>query len=167
MAYIWCNSTPDKHPGGRPLKYQMVDEIDPAIQNYFAGSISAHKLGEVTRSRPVVSYERDRPGILWERPSRSPRSSSWAKEPLAGTVSRELTERLPNGFWWAGDGLGAAKAGAAPTTREPRTTAVLTSVFAIIVKGPFRPSSASVFGRHQSYGAACTSVSLASDSRSK
>ena len=44
---------------------------------------------------------------------------------------------------------------------------MLPSIFVIILKGPFRPSSASVSGRDQSYGAACTSVSLVSDSRSK
>ena len=59
-------------------------------------------------------------------------------EPLAGTVSRELEVRLPNGLWWVSDGFGPAKAGAAPTTREPRTIAVLTSIFVIILKGPFK-----------------------------
>lgn len=50
-------SKTDKHPGGRPLKFQTVQELDRAIQNYFAKQ-------DPHETRALVETGRDDKGNL-------------------------------------------------------------------------------------------------------
>lgn len=77
------------------------------------------------------------PGNQAEWPCWSPRFISAVRAGLpGGAVSRQLQLRPPNGFGPVPAEFGSALAGAAPTTREPRMIAALTSIFVIMLRVP-------------------------------